>query len=280
MLLWPSLVGLEQRSPPQSLQPPGQVVIHWQVISGNWVLLPRRPIAIIHFLGGAFVATTPQLTYRRLLEFLADQGYAIVATPFTPDFDHFYLAQTTLNQLEQTLTHLSQSLQLKRFLPIYGLGHSMGCKLHLLIGSLYAVHRAGNVLISFNNEQANQAIPGMEFLRPMVPLEFAPTPHETQTLIRDRYQIRRNLLVKFADDTLDHTQRLASLLEPKFPQLVTVYRQPGNHLTPLGPDLQWQTGSAFSPFDALGQWLRQEVYRELAQLERTILHWLDPVRIN
>ncbi|MGJ3253883.1 MAG: DUF1350 family protein, partial [Elainellaceae cyanobacterium] len=31
----------------------------WQEISGNWVLIPPRPTAIVHFLGGAFVATAP-----------------------------------------------------------------------------------------------------------------------------------------------------------------------------------------------------------------------------
>jgi hypothetical protein len=36
-------------------------------------------------------------------------------------------------------------------LPIYGLGHSMGCKVHLLINSLWQVERAGNIYMSFNN---------------------------------------------------------------------------------------------------------------------------------
>ena len=54
----------------------------WQEISGNWVLIPSKPIAIVHFLGGAFVATAPQLTYRWLLEALGNQGYVVVATPF------------------------------------------------------------------------------------------------------------------------------------------------------------------------------------------------------
>ena len=45
----------------------------WLEIAGNWVLIPRKPLGIIHFLGGAFVATLPHITYRRLLEFLADR---------------------------------------------------------------------------------------------------------------------------------------------------------------------------------------------------------------
>ncbi|MCZ8057546.1 MAG: DUF1350 family protein, partial [Microcystis sp. LE19-12.2C] len=42
--------------------------MNWQEIAGNWVFLPRRPRGIIHFLGGAFVAAAPNITYRWLLE--------------------------------------------------------------------------------------------------------------------------------------------------------------------------------------------------------------------
>lgn len=65
----------------------------WLSISGNWVLIPPRPQAILHFLGGAFVATLPHLTYRCLLEELAHQGYAIVAAPFINNLDHTAIAK-------------------------------------------------------------------------------------------------------------------------------------------------------------------------------------------
>ena len=51
----------------------------------------------------------------------------------------------------------------------------------------------------------------------------------------------------------------------------------GNHLTPLGQDIKWQPGKEFNPIDALGQWFRQEVYRDLNELNRTIAFWLNPV---
>ena len=50
--------------------------MNWQEISGNWVYIPRQPRGVIHFLGGAFVAAAPHLTYRLLLEELGKQGYA------------------------------------------------------------------------------------------------------------------------------------------------------------------------------------------------------------
>jgi hypothetical protein len=62
--------------------------------------------------------------------------------------------------------------------------------------------------------------------------------------------------------------------------MISVQRLAGNHLTPLGQDWRWQLGDTFTPLDAMGQWFRQELYRELNQLERTIVHWLDPLWIN
>lgn len=249
----------------------------WQEVSGNWVLLPPRPVAIIHFLGGAFVATAPQTTYRRLLEFLGRQGYAIIATPFLNTLDHGAIAKAAHLSLEQTLSQLHSQRRLKRFLPIYGLGHSMGCKLHLLIGSLFEVNRAGNMLLSFNNFSARQAIPLMESFAFATALEFTPTPEQTNRLVLERYQVRRNLLVKFTQDEIDQTSELNALLQQRFSGMVSLQRLPGNHLTPLGQDLNWQAGSAFTPLDALGQWVRQGIYRELQQLEQAILFWLEPL---
>jgi len=45
----------------------------------------------------------------------------------------------------------------------------------------------------------------------------------------------------------------------------------------LGQDVRWQTGSNYT-LDAFGQWFKQEVYRDLNQLNRTILLWLNRFR--
>lgn len=261
----------------------------WQEVSGNWVLVPPRPKGIVHFLGGAFVATAPHVTYRWLLEQLARQGYGIIATPFVNTFNHTAIARDVLNRFEQILDYSKATATLRRrYLPIYGLGHSMGCKLHLLIGSLFCVERAGNILISFNNYPARRAIPFLEQLdtmplvqqfniRPAFDVEFTPSPLETESLIDQSYNVRRNLLIKFTNDDIDQTTTLTLVLQKRFADLVTIQLLKGTHLTPLGQDITWQTGTAFSPFDALGQWMKQEVYRELNQLKRVILQWLDPL---
>jgi len=256
----------------------------WQEISGNWVLVPARPTAVIHFLGGAFVATAPQVTYRRLLERLALQGYLVVATPFINTFDHRAIAQTTLRNFNRALKSLYDTALRRRSLPVYGMGHSMGCKLHLLIGSLFPVDRAGNILISFNNYAAKEAVPLMEPFSTVfsqfaldLPLEFTPSPQETNQIVAQTYQVRRNLLVRFKDDTLDQTTVMTAVLQQRFPGMVTAQNLAGNHLTPLGPDVNWQAGAVFTPWDAIAQWMRQEIFRDLHQLEQTLLRWLNPL---
>lgn len=250
----------------------------WTEIKGNWVLIPRNPIGIIHFLGGAFVATAPHLTYRWLLEQMASKGYVIIATPFLNTLDHTAIAQSVLLNFDRTIERLYDTAALRKlYLPIYGMGHSMGCKLHLLIGSLFAVERAGNILISFNNYAASDAIPLVEQLNSALAIEFTPTPLQTNKLVQQRYNIRRNLLIKFSNDTIDQSATLSQILQQRFPEMVTVQTLPGTHTTPLGQDFKWQTGTSFSPFDALGQWFKQEVYRDLNQLKRAVLLWLNPL---
>jgi hypothetical protein len=252
--------------------------MEWKEIFGNWVLIPRHPIAIVHFLGGAFVAAAPHLTYRCLLEQLGAQGYVVVATPFVNTLDHAAIANSVLKSFERTLEHLQATAILrKRYLPIYGLGHSMGCKLHLLIGSLFPVERAGNILISFNNYAARDAIPLVQQFTPAFTVEFTPSPLETNALVQKRYSVRRNLVIKFTNDTIDQSAILTPVLQQRFPDLVTVQTLPGTHTTPLGQDVSWQTGSTFTPFDALGQWFKQEVYRDLNQLNRALILWLNPL---
>ena len=254
-------------------------MMDWQEISGNWVYLPRQPRAIVHFLGGAFVAAAPHITYRLLLEDLAKQGYGIIATPFINTFDHRSIASEVFNSFEDTLELLQRRQWLPSDdLPIYGVGHSMGCKLHLMIGSMYEVKRAGNILISFNNFSARDAVPLIGQAPQEFSLEFSPSPQETIDLIADYYDVPNNLIVKFNNDTIDQSYTLGQTLNKIFPGKVSTQIINGSHLTPLGQDLQWQINPGmFTPFDAIGQWIKQEVHRDLHQLKREMLRWLDPV---
>ncbi|MBV6627937.1 MAG: DUF1350 family protein [Rivularia sp. (in: Bacteria)] len=252
--------------------------MNWKQIAGSWVMLPQRPIGIVHFLGGAFVATAPNVTYRLLLEYLAQKGFAIIATPFVNTLDHSAIAQQVLLNFERVIVRLEDREPVfKGYLPTYGLGHSMGCKLHLLIGCSPGVERAGNILMSFNNYAARDAIPLVEQFNTAVNVEFTPSPVETYSLVKENYNIRRNLLIKFNNDTLDQSAALNKLLQNRFGDMVTTQMLKGNHLTPLGQDVKWQPSQEFNPLDALGQWFKQEVYRDLNQLKRSLILWLNPL---
>lgn len=252
----------------------------WQEVADNWVLIPRHPIGIVHFLGGAFFAAAPQLTYSWLLEQLGREGYAIIATPFVNTLEHGAIARDVFKSFDRTLEELRTSaIVRKRYLPIYGIGHSMGCKLHLLIGSLFSVQRAGNVLIAFNNYPASRSIPLVDRINATSAfnIEFTPNPRETKNIIAQHYSIRRNLLIKFTDDDIDQSPHLIPILQQRFPGMIASQQLPGNHLTPLGQDINWQPGQEFTPLDAVGQWVKQEfLYRNLSQLKRAILRWLNP----
>ncbi len=252
--------------------------MEWIEVSDNWVLIPPRPKAIVHFLGGAFVATAPQITYRWLLEQIAKQGYAVIATPFINTLNHGIMAKKVLWTFEDGLEDLYSSRRLRqRGLPIYGLGHSMGCKLHLLIGSLFPVTRAGNILISFNNYAARDSIPLVEQLSDLMAVEFTPSPEQTNCMVKERYQIRRNLLIKFSKDTIDQSLILNKILQIRFPGMVALQELSGDHLTPVNQDMSSSVGEFFTPFDAISQWIKQEIYRDLYQLKQEVLHWLDPL---
>lgn len=267
--------------------------MYWQNLEGNWVLVPPKPIAIIHFLGGAFVASAPHMTYRWLLEKLAEAGYVIIATPFINTMNHHDIARQCLWKLDEALTDLNSYALRRKDLPIYGLGHSMGCKLHVLIGSLSRSDRAGNILMSYNNFSARRSIPLMDQMSPLIdqfkPLlgqwminpetaiatEFIPSPAETMQLVQERYRIDRNLMIKFRNDDLDETRALTEALRLRFPEMIDVQILQGNHLTPMGQDIGWQPGTEFSPWDAVGQFMRQGLYRDLNVLQATILQWLQ-----
>lgn len=248
---------------------------YWQEIAGHWVLLPPRPQGIIHFLGGAFAGTTPHVSYRWLLERLAWQNFGVIATPFTVGLDHQRLA----TDIHRRLLRVWASLGVSERLPIYGLGHSMGCKLHLLLGSLWPAPRAANLFMAYNNSPLRGAIPGLANLQnapllDQLPLEFTPSPGATLELVRRDYGVARNLLIRFAEDTLDETPALAETLRRRFPQLLRVVNLPGTHVTPLGLEVNWSAGRTFTPMDAVGQWMKQWAYQHLYALETTLLQEL------
>lgn len=140
-----------------------------QILSNAWydmndcqVLLPtsdKIPKAIIHFVGGFVVGSAPSLTYGTLLFALADRGYLIVATPYSPVVtNHDDLSLDIIQKFKACYynslpTILGNSLEA---IPVIGLSHSLGGKLTVLIGSRKEERkllpaRTANIFLSFNN---------------------------------------------------------------------------------------------------------------------------------
>eukprot|EP00210_Caulerpa_lentillifera_P009167 g8739.t1 len=168
----------------------------WSEICESWVLRPTNaPEAIVHFLGGAFIGVAPQLAYRQFLESLADRNVLVIATPFSTHFDHHRSADESQYKFERALDQLTNSDPQLSNVPIYGVGHSLGALLHVLISSKYAIHRDGNVLISFNNKPATEVVPMLSqiaptvrFLRPILTQAATSPFRPTAELIRDAFR--------------------------------------------------------------------------------------------
>nr|GMD98391.1 uncharacterized protein LOC109153229 [Ipomoea batatas] len=137
----------------------------------------RKPKAIIKFLGGAFIGAVPEVTYSYLLELLASEGYLIICVPYNVTFDHSQISRRVFERfhscfasiLESGLPDSGLSAAEIADLPLYSVGHSNGALLQALIGSYFSekIPKA-NVIISYNNRPASEAVPYFEQLGPVV----------------------------------------------------------------------------------------------------------------
>ncbi len=124
-------------------QQPGQRN-DWREVEGAFVLFPpnnRPPEAVVHFLGGAFVGAAPQITYRLFLEALVNRNVLVIATPYGTNLDHLRSADECQFKFDRALRAVGPEFTL---LPTYGIGHSLGCVIQLLICSRYAVKVRGS----------------------------------------------------------------------------------------------------------------------------------------
>jgi hypothetical protein len=106
------------------------------------------------------VGASPHITYRYMLESLADKGFLVIATPYQLSFDHLQTCDEVITKFEQMAPSIARQYGA---LPVVGIGHSCGALLQLLITSLFPdTPRAANALLSFNNKPVNEAVPFFE----------------------------------------------------------------------------------------------------------------------
>uniref|UniRef100_A0A453KUX0 Chlorophyllase n=1 Tax=Aegilops tauschii subsp. strangulata TaxID=200361 RepID=A0A453KUX0_AEGTS len=130
-----------------------------------------RPLAVVKFLGGAFIGAAPEATYGYLLELLAQEGFLVVCVPYNVTFDHAAAAREVFERFHGCYDALRASglpeaglgaLDIAG-LPLYSVGHSNGALLQLLVGSYFSekIPKA-NAIVSFNNRPASEAVPYFE----------------------------------------------------------------------------------------------------------------------
>ena len=203
-------------------------------VSCQW---PLRPIGLIEVIGGSYIAIKPEITYKRLISGFLQRNFAVHSWSYVPNFDHqiqanhawkqFRLARKTL---EKRVGFVEKSIRL---------GHSLGCKLHLLAPD-GGRNCNGLVAISFNNFKANRSIPMLKEMsqRLNFQTEFSPSPIKTLQLIKEHYEQKNNLLIRFRNDNLDQNNLLLKSLKERAFDKSEIMQLDGNHLTPVSMGLR------------------------------------------
>ena len=203
-------------------------------VSCQW---PSRPIGLIEIIGGSYISIKPEVTYKRLISELLKRNFAVHSWSYIPNFDH----QTQANQAWKQF-RLSRNILEQRVGLIHKsirLGHSLGCKLHLLAPD-GGRNCNGLVAISFNNYKADKSIPMLRKMSKKLNFqtEFSPSPVETLNLIREHYEQVNNLLIRFKNDSLDQNNLLLKLLKERDSDKSEIMQLEGNHLTPVSLGLR------------------------------------------
>ncbi|WP_269624537.1 DUF1350 family protein [Prochlorococcus marinus] len=198
-------------------------------VSCQW---PSRPIGLIELIGGSYISIKPEVTYKRLISGFLKRNFAVHSWAYIPNFDHQLQANYAWKQFRQSRKILQKRVGLKP--KSIRLGHSLGCKLHLLAPD-GGRDCDGLVAISFNNFKADKSIPLLRKMSQKLNFqtEFSPSPSETLILVKDHYEQINNLLIKFKTDNLDQNDLLLKSLKERPSDKSKIMLLDGNHLTPV-----------------------------------------------
>ncbi len=198
-------------------------------VSCQW---PSRPVGLIELIGGSYISIKPEITYKRLISCLIKRNFAVHSWGYIPNFDHQLQANHAWKEFRQSRKTLEKRVGL---IPkSIRMGHSLGCKLHLLAPD-GGRNCDGLVAISFNNFKANKSIPLLRTMSQKLKFqtEFSPSPSETLNLVKEHYEQLNNLLIKFENDNLDQNDFLLELLKERSSDKSKIIYLKGNHLTPV-----------------------------------------------
>ena len=198
---------------------------------------PSRPVGLIEIIGGSYISIKPEVTYKKLIAGFLQRNFAVHSWSYIPNFDHQVQANHAWKQFRRSRNILEERVGLIR--KSIRLGHSLGCKLHLLAPD-GGRNSNGLVAISFNNFKADKSIPMLKKIskRLKFQTEFSPSPKETINLIKEHYEQINNLLITFKNDKLDQNNLLLQCLKERDFDESEVIQIEGNHLTPVSLGLK------------------------------------------
>tara|TARA_Y100000589_G_C27115075_1_gene613902 strand:+ start:562 stop:1284 length:723 start_codon:yes stop_codon:yes gene_type:complete len=178
----------------------------------NYCYWPSNPKAVVEFIGGSYLATKPDITYKRFIENLLKKNFAVHAYQYIPQFDHQEISFRAWRNFKKCKKALFK--RLSKEINTIRIGHSLGCKLHL-ISPDGGRNCDKFISISFNNFEANKSIPFLKNISENLDFktEFSPSPNRTLRIIENTYIQEKNLLIKFNSDNLDQTEVLLSSLK-------------------------------------------------------------------
>ena len=129
----------------------------WRKIDQPWCNWPSKPKAIIEMIGGSYLATTPNISYRLFFDLLIKRNVAIHAWSYVPSFDHQKQANEAWKGFRECKSKLESRIGMEVSNSIR-IGHSLGSKLHLISPD---GGRKSNLFvgISFNNYKVDSSIP-------------------------------------------------------------------------------------------------------------------------
>ena len=213
---------------------------------------PSNPKKIIEFIGGSYLATRPDFTYKRFIENLLKKNYAVHAYRYIPQFDHQEISFKAWKDFKSCKKVLFK--RISKEINTIRIGHSLGCKLHL-ISPDGGRNCEKFISISFNNFSANNSIPLLKNISKNLEFktEFSPSPKRTLKIINNTYIQSRNLLIKFNSDKLDQTETLLSVLKNRENDKTSGLLMKGNHTL---------IASAGLRENFLGEWADDELKRK------------------
>ncbi|CAM9189012.1 unnamed protein product, partial [Chrysoparadoxa australica] len=114
--------------------------VEWDQFDGTELLLPQgvQPLGVVHFTGGQVVGSVPRSAYGPFLEGICSGGYIVVAPPAPfSQFDHTSVACDSVRDFRRAYRELETlyGRATLRRMPVFGVGHSLGAKLQVLLNS-------------------------------------------------------------------------------------------------------------------------------------------------